>query len=93
MEKISNESCTLCENVALEDGRYTWRHNSVLYTLCHHLSIAVNSDDKLYAYLVGFQTPTVLFRQHRPDACIVTGKGEIHAIELKSVSKVLSLRL
>ena len=24
----------------------------------------------------------VLFRQHRPDACIVTSKGEIYAIEL-----------
>ena len=94
-KKISNETCTLCENVkqtqwhviswcpkALEDGRYTWRHNSVLYTLCHHLSVAVNSDDKLYADLVGFQTPTILFRQHRPDTCIVTSKGEICAIEL-----------
>ena len=27
---------------------------SVLYTLCHHLSVAVNSDDKLYADLIGF---------------------------------------
>ena len=95
MEKISNETCTLCENVkqtqrhvisccpkALEDGRYTWRRNSVLYTLCHHLSVAVNSDDKLYADLIGFQTPTLLFWQHRPDACIVTSKGEIYAIQL-----------
>ena len=71
-----------CCPKALENGRYTWRHNSVLYTLCHHLSVAVNSDDKLYADLVGFQTPTILFRQHRPDACIVTSKGEIYAIEL-----------
>ena len=55
---------------------------SVLYTLCHHLSVAVNSDDKLYADLVGFQTPMILFRQHGPDACIVTSKGEIYAIEL-----------
>ena len=48
----------------------------------YHLSVAVNSDDKLYADLVGFQTPTILFRQHRPNACIVTSKGEIYAIEL-----------
>ena len=53
----------------------------MLYTLCHRLSIAVNSVDKLYADLVGFQMPTVLFGQHRPDACIVTSKGEIYAIE------------
>ena len=46
------------------------------------MSVAVNSDDKLYADLVEFQTPTVLFRQHRPDACIVTSKGEIYAFEL-----------
>ena len=26
--------------------------------------------------------PTVLFTQHRLDACIVTSKGEIYAIEL-----------
>ena len=52
----------------------------MLYTLCHHLSTAVNSDDKLYADLVRFQTPTVLFTQHRPDACI-----EIYAIELVTV--------
>ena len=83
----------MCENVkqtqlhvisccpkALEDVRYNRRHNSVLYTLCHHLSVAVNSDNKLDADLVGFQTPSVLFRQHRPDACIVTSKGEIYAI-------------
>ena len=94
-KNISNESCTLCENVkqtqrhvisccfkALEEERYTWRHNSVLYTLCHHLSGVVNSDDKLYADHVRFQTPTVLFRQHRSDACIVISKGEIYAIEL-----------
>ena len=43
---------------------------------------AVNGDDKLYADLLGFRTPTVLFRQHRPDTCIVTSKGEIYAIEL-----------
>ena len=54
----------------------------MLYNLCHHLSTAVNSDDKLYADLVGFQTPMVLFTQHGPDACIVTIKGEICAIEL-----------
>ena len=47
----------------------------MLFSLCHHLSTAVNSDDKLYADLVGFQTPMVLFRQHRPDACIVTNTG------------------
>ena len=34
------------------------------------------------ADLIGFQTPTVLFRQHRPNASIVTSKGEIYAIEL-----------
>ena len=79
-----NESCTLCKNVkqtqrhviscpskALEDGRYNWRHYSVLYTLCHQLPAAVNNDDKLYAAdLVGFKTPTVMFTQHRADACI-----------------------
>ena len=54
----------------------------MLYTLCHNLSAAVNNDDKLYADLVGFQTPTVLFTQHGPDACIVTSKGEIYVIEL-----------
>ena len=54
----------------------------MLYALCHDLSITVNSDDKSYADLIRFQTPTVLFRQHRPDACIVTSKGEIYAIEL-----------
>ena len=49
-----------CCSKELEDGRYTWRHNSVLYALCHHLSVAVNSDDKSYADLIGFQTPTIL---------------------------------
>ena len=96
MEKVSNKTCTLCKNVkqtqrhvisccpkALEDGRYTWRYNSVLYTLCPHLSVAVNcDDDELYADFIGFQTPTVLFGQRRPDACIVTSKGIIYAIEL-----------
>ena len=71
-----------CCSKALEDGRYTCRHNSVLYTLFHHLSAAVNSDNKLYADLVGFQTPTVLFTQHRPETCVVASKGEIYSIEL-----------
>ena len=47
-----------------------------------YLSVAVNSDDKLYADLIGFQTPKILFRQHRPNAFNVASKGEIYAIEL-----------
>ena len=48
--KIASENCSLCGikqtqrhvvsfcSSALNNVRFTWRHNSVLYTICQHLS-------------------------------------------------------
>ena len=35
--------------VALEQGRYTWRHDSILITIIHHFKAIVNEDLRLFA--------------------------------------------
>ena len=47
----------------VRSGRYTWRHNSSLYTMCHYLSEFENVVFKLYADLFGFKSPIELFNR------------------------------
>ena len=56
---------------ALRSGRYTWRHNSILYTMCHYLSEFENVGFKLYADLIDFKSPTELFSRLIPDIVLV----------------------
>ena len=92
--KIASENCSLCGikqtqrhvvsfcSSALNNGRFTWRHNSVLYTICQHLSSLMKNGDKLFADLIGFESTSSLFESSRPDACIVTANGEVLPLEL-----------
>ena len=91
--KIASENCILCGikqtqtvvsfcSSALNNGRSTWSHNSVLYTICQHLSSLMKNGNKLYADLIGFESTSSLFESSRPDACIVTANGEVLPPEL-----------
>ena len=87
--KIVSEDCSLCGikqtqrhvvsfcSSALNNGRFTWRHNSVLYTIFQHLSSLMKNGDKLFADLIGFESTSFLFESSRPDACIVTANGDV----------------
>ena len=52
-------------------GRYTWRHNSILYTMCHYLLEFGNAAFKLCADLIGFKSPTELFNRLTLDMMIL----------------------
>ena len=66
---------------ALRSGRYTWRHNSILYTMCHYLSEFENVGFKLYADLIDFKSPTELFSRLIPDIVLVRN-NKLVVIEL-----------
>ena len=93
--KMANSNlCQLCHqtqtqlhtvsmcNVALKDGRFTWRHNSVLYTLYHYISaLSSQTNTNVFVDLLGHDSPASFFNSYRPDLLIVSG-GKITAIEL-----------
>ena len=56
-------------NISTMENRYTWRHNSVLYTIVEHIKSVVNLDN-IYADLPNNQSPALLFESIRPDLCI-----------------------
>ena len=65
----------------LEDGRYTWRHNSALHFIASTLQCIKNST--MYADLPGFLSPCIITGDHlRPDILISTGLATIYIIEL-----------
>ena len=62
-------------HVALQHGRYTWRHDSVLSHLSQSLSSLLPSTHKLYADLEGVETPQapeLISTLLRPDIIIRT---------------------
>ena len=65
----------------LEDGRYTWRHNSALHFIASTLQCIKNST--MYADLPGFLSPCIVTGDHlRPDMLISTDSASIYIIEL-----------
>ena len=50
-------------------GRYTWRHNSVLTTLCNYLTQL--PEFTLFADIPGYQNPSIFFKRYRPDIVII----------------------
>ena len=66
---------------AVDSGRYTWRHNSILVTLCHYLSLLENVGYKLYADIEGRTNPAELFNNLRPDVALLHD-DELIVIEL-----------
>ena len=70
-KKVDSALCTLCRTnnqtqlhilnncpATVRSGPYTWRHNSIFYTMCHYLPEFENAKFKLYADLIDFNSPT-----------------------------------
>ena len=99
----SDSKCILCGSVhptvlhilnacptALNQGRFTWRHDSVLKCLVHGIKTFLSKDEKLYADLPGLRAcdnPSATVPQNivatsaRPDMVIVSG-GDVKLVEL-----------
>ena len=48
-------------------NRYSWRHNSILSSLCNYILKNMPPRTTIYADINGFQNPNILFRNKRPD--------------------------
>ena len=70
-------NCSVSEN----SGRYLWRHNSVLYTMYHYISQLVSRGYEVFVDLEGYQNPSELFRNVRPDL-VLKRNGKLISIEL-----------
>ena len=67
---------------ALNQARYTWRHNSVLKTIASHLqSVLTPLNASLYVDIPGYLNPSEIFESGRPDLLVVCGDS-VSAIEL-----------
>jgi hypothetical protein len=101
--KRTNTKCNFCNNketlhhilnnctTFLTQGRYTWRHNSILSTIVNHLKNKLPDDAaiKIYADIPGWLIngstvpPNILPTSQRPDLVIVdSGRKRIHVVEL-----------
>ena len=88
--KRTNDRCPFCGNiqtllhvlsncnVALEQGRYTWRHNSVLSSIINCISDDLNDGFSLFSDLEGFHAPHggvipphILVTRFKPDLFLV----------------------
>ena len=65
----------------LEQGRYTWRHNSILNFLATSLK-AVN-ESTIYADIPGFLSPSIITGKNlRPDLLLKTNNNYLYILEL-----------
>ena len=65
----------------LEEGRYTWRHNSALQVLANYFR--ANSGLSLYVDLPCFHSPSIITGDmFRPDLILVTTDKKIYILEL-----------
>ena len=95
--------CNLCQNkgtllhllnfcsVSLSQGRYTWRHDSVLQTLVSHISPLLLPSSSLLSDLpdstLGYTIPpNILLTSHRPDLVIFNMERKIISILKLTVS-------
>ena len=91
--EIDSAACDLCSlrqtqchmlascPVAAEEGRYTWRHDSVLNTKLMYLSQLTSYGYTLYDDLPGYFHPNAFFRSMRSDI-VLTKNDDIYIIEL-----------
>ena len=61
--------------------RFTWRHNSILSSLCNYLNKNVCRDFKIFANLTNYENPGNLFKSKGPDI-VIKENDSITAIEL-----------
>ena len=82
-KKSENALCKVCFNtqtlqhvvsackVHLEEGRYTWRHNSVLKIIADYL-VSVTNNIELYCDITGYMSPSIITgEQKRPDIVVI----------------------
>ena len=82
-KKSENALCKVCFNtqtlqhvvsackVHLEEGRYTWRHNSVLKIIADYL-VSVSNNIELYCDITGYMSPSIITgEQKRPDIVVI----------------------
>ena len=78
-KKSENALCKVCYNtqtlqhvvsacnVHLEEGRYTWIHNSVLKIIADYL-LSITNNIELYCDITGYMSPSIISgEQKRPD--------------------------
>ena len=86
MEKRANPDCDLCGKkqaqhhvmsfckTALNQARYTWRHNSVLKTIASHLqSVLTPLNASLYVDIPEYLNSSEIFESAGPDLLVVCG--------------------
>ena len=56
---------------AVQSGRYTQRHDSILFTICHYFPILERCGYTIYADILGYKNPSELFRNLRPDIALL----------------------
>ena len=91
---IEFASCILCTSnkqtqlhilcncsVSVTEGRYTWRHDSILYTLLQYLCQLKNYGFNIYCDLEGYCKTSELFSSFRPDTVLVKD-DTIYILEL-----------
>ena len=66
---------------AVPNDRYTWRHNSILFTIYHYLTALENVGFKLFADLVSFKNLEILFNGPRLDIAVKNG-NKLMVIEI-----------
>ena len=71
--------------------RCTWRHNSVIKTLCNHLSEKVTHGFRLYADIEGYDNPATLFRP-RQQNITATGPQEHSLLHRARPDVVIEIR-
>ena len=68
-------------NVHLNEGRYNYRHNSVLLNLVK--SITETDSIVIYADLEGYKNPSIITGDdHRPDLAVIKDINEVYLVEL-----------
>ena len=71
--------------------RYTWRHNSVIKTLCNHLPEKVTHGFRLYADIKGCDNPATLFRPQQQNIT-ATGPQEHSLLHRARPDVVIEIR-
>ena len=87
-KKVASNQCGLCKSkkqtqihMLNNSGRHTWRHDSILFTLCHYLSMLERCGYTIYADILGYKNPSELFRNLRPDIVLLK-RDSLVSIEL-----------
>ena len=69
-------------NTYLNEGRYSWRHNSILKNLVAYLS-SIKKNLCFYADVEGFENPVISGTETRPDVIIVNNIDQVvYIVEL-----------